>query len=779
MKQHRQQPEEFFSEKEKLKKKTRIHWIEFFLAWVFLEAILFSGRDIFASRVSFTVSMFFGSVVILLFCCVQNREKAKKMLHSGLNLLCLAGCVLFFPRLAQALLAQCNQIISLWNRRFDTEIARFSADSRAESGLLILWGILGIFLARFLLRQLNLHRLRGIISLLFAVVSFGFVVGNGEKMTAVVFILLAVFSVLNWYSMPDKKIGVRQITLFAVIIMGVSICLVFRPQTGIFDEIIEWKAQMSDSIEEMRYGSDTLPHGNFSKVSGLLDGDEERLRITVSQPVDLYLKGFVGGTYHSSQWEALPVEAYQGNYEGMLSWLEDQNFVPVTQYAKYRKLTAQQKGSGATMAEIRVHNIGAYQKYIYLPASVQTWNAGYAKVMRDSSVASRKFLGAAKYQFEMSSGQQTAEKITQEGWLESAASKAQKEYLEAESVYHAFVQECYTAISAQKKQLIETAFFPDGTKGLNFNQITAQIRSVLRKQVTYTDIPQDLPKGNDELSWFLRDYQKGNAVSYATAAVFAYRAAGYPARYAEGYHISEKDIRQTWTQKTKEDEIVLTTGNAHAWAEVYISGVGWMPVEVVPGFYVETYSNQITPGKPSYQINASAKKDSRDTKQSEGSGSKEKKKEPEQKNKIISGEEIAFLILMVLYLVFSSYVILELQRVYRRRSYRKKKEKAKETGMLVAFYAGELEAILLMAKIYKTVGYSEELWYNMKQKFPGIESYEYERVIALLQKAQFGGAVLHSWELRMIDTFLKRLRHSWYQDRGFWQKIILRYRDAY
>ena len=52
-----------------------------------------------------------------------------------------------------------------------------------------------------------------------------------------------------------------------------------------------------------------------------------------------------------------------------------------------------------------------------------------------------------------------------------------------------------------------------------------------------------------------------------------------------------------------EKEVILTTKNAHAWAEVYIAGLGWMPVEVVPGLYTETYTDQLVEGKPSYRVN--------------------------------------------------------------------------------------------------------------------------------------------------------------------------------
>lgn len=37
-------------------------------------------------------------------------------------------------------------------------------------------------------------------------------------------------------------------------------------------------------------------------------------------------------------------------------------------------------------------------------------------------------------------------------------------------------------------------------------------------------------------------------------------------------------------------QTTLTQGDAHAWVEVYVDGVGWMPVEVTPTYYSAIYS---------------------------------------------------------------------------------------------------------------------------------------------------------------------------------------------
>jgi hypothetical protein len=63
---------------------------------------------------------------------------------------------------------------------------------------------------------------------------------------------------------------------------------------------------------------------------------------------------------------------------------------------------------------------------------------------------------------------------------------------------------------------------------------------------------------------------------FASATAALLRAAGIPARYAEGYVVSASDFKSTdgWTS--------IPDSSAHAWVEVYLSGYGWIPVEATP-----------------------------------------------------------------------------------------------------------------------------------------------------------------------------------------------------
>lgn len=56
---------------------------------------------------------------------------------------------------------------------------------------------------------------------------------------------------------------------------------------------------------------------------------------------------------------------------------------------------------------------------------------------------------------------------------------------------------------------------------------------------------------------------------------------GIPARYAEGYVMTEDDLKdENLTQNGYKVEI--KDNRAHAWAEVYLKEYGWVPFEFTP-----------------------------------------------------------------------------------------------------------------------------------------------------------------------------------------------------
>ena len=118
------------------------------------------------------------------------------------------------------------------------------------------------------------------------------------------------------------------------------------------------------------------------------------------------------------------------------------------------------------------------------------------------------------------------------------------------------------------------------TQTRTISDIRTIIFDYLREAMTYDETARTMNGSGDFLQYTLERSGHGYSVHYATAAVLMLRYMGVPARYVEGYYLSAEDAARYKAGET----ITLTEENAHAWAEYYVSGVGFVPFEVTPGY---------------------------------------------------------------------------------------------------------------------------------------------------------------------------------------------------
>ena len=101
----------------------------------------------------------------------------------------------------------------------------------------------------------------------------------------------------------------------------------------------------------------------------------------------------------------------------------------------------------------------------------------------------------------------------------------------------------------------------------------AAIEDYLRGNMRYR-LDVDYPPANrDFVSWFVLDSKEGYCSYFASAMAVMGRIAGLPTRYVEGYY----------ARPGEDGSAVLSGQDAHAWAEVYFRGVGWVPFDATNG----------------------------------------------------------------------------------------------------------------------------------------------------------------------------------------------------
>jgi hypothetical protein len=103
------------------------------------------------------------------------------------------------------------------------------------------------------------------------------------------------------------------------------------------------------------------------------------------------------------------------------------------------------------------------------------------------------------------------------------------------------------------------------------------VESYVENCADYSLSISPLPAGTDFVTNFLDVSKKGFCMHFSTAATLIYRQLGIPARYVSGFYVDHN-------KKGKSDWIDITDRQAHAWVEVYCDGVGWIAVNVTPGY---------------------------------------------------------------------------------------------------------------------------------------------------------------------------------------------------
>ena len=126
-------------------------------------------------------------------------------------------------------------------------------------------------------------------------------------------------------------------------------------------------------IHTLRYGEDLLPEGHLDRAAALHSGDGELLKIYTAQEKSIYLRGFIGADYQDGVWTLPADAAYGGDYAGMMRWLNEQGFDPLTQVADYYTLSDPDDSPEGNQLTVEVP--GAARCYIYAPAGTDAASA--------------------------------------------------------------------------------------------------------------------------------------------------------------------------------------------------------------------------------------------------------------------------------------------------------------------------------------------------------------------------------------------------------------------
>ncbi len=566
--------------------------------------------------------------------------------------------------------------------------------------------------------------------------------------------------------------GTAHVWIVLITVCTVAAALLIP--VGDLASVADVRRMAGERVRDARYGEEELPEGDLTGVAAFGQGTDGMLRVRAEQKKALYLKAYVGSVYQNGSWETMPESTYGGDNAGMLKWLAEKGFDPLTQSATYNRLS---DGTDLEENQVQIEVQGASRYYFYAPETLSGITEGKGKEQKDEMLRTAGFLGEKNYSFTELSGSRPAELMVAEDWLQNPVTAEQEAYCEAEAVYRQFVYDHYTAVDEALYKTVEDIFWNDYDEtGDGIYRALIQIRTKLKEAYWYTDSPIT-GTGADPLADFLEETHSGNAMLYASAAVEAFRVHGIPARYVEGYYLPAEAFGSS------EDGTVLLSGkDMHAWAEVYFDGIGWLPVDVTPGYYYEVTSLQKLVSAPDQvQKNAALKDNSfGGNPVSNLEGTTEERKTGEGTVQAEWREAGMVLLGILAFLLICGTVLLLLfelaEIIYKRKLFGILEHGSAEERIAVL----EEELYLILEKL----GIEVRLGWNTKEtddclrtRFPGIEAGSYIRVCGLLEKLRYGGEPLEPYEERVVKSFLEKLL----QETGrcdLKMRIAIRYRHC-
>ena len=160
--------------------------------------------------------------------------------------------------------------------------------------------------------------------------------------------------------------------------------------------------------------------------------------------------------------------------------------------------------------------------------------------------------------------------------LQTSEDPAVLQYRKAESGYRQFINHYYLQVPEEIKTMLQEQWDEIASRYGDANNLTQQQAQECALIFLSRCFPEE---GTPEDMELPLETAEGTTFQYATVAAMTLRYFGIPARYAEGYVISQEMAAGYESGET----MTVDSSCARAWVEVYQDGIGWIPMDLTPG----------------------------------------------------------------------------------------------------------------------------------------------------------------------------------------------------
>ena len=329
--------------------------------------------------------------------------------------------------------------------------------------------------------------------------------------------------------------------------------------------------------------------GDLTALGDLHFTGKTALEVQCPEKESVYLRGYAANIFTGSRWDTGSNDAYNRS-AGSFSNLRGETVNPQYFYSLLKE------GSQFEKYSVTVRPVSADKSSLYLPTNLITpiSSMGNAWHYQDLYVQSSDLLGPNEYTAEAYTVDTTSSICSWEANDQELA-KLTEEY---ESYVFSSCTDLPDDVRATAEQWlsqkgINLAYSASpGKQNQGMSEQCADVAEHVKQEFlldySYTYTPASWNRHRNFLDWFLNESKQGYCVHFATAGTILLRALGIPARYAEGYVITEDDFEKG--EYTADGYLKVADSHAHAWTEVYDSTTAsWVPVEMTPGFTSESF----------------------------------------------------------------------------------------------------------------------------------------------------------------------------------------------
>lgn len=331
-----------------------------------------------------------------------------------------------------------------------------------------------------------------------------------------------------------------------------------------------------------------LSGGTLGNVDRVVYKEENHLLVSggLLHSFDTFLlKGYTGFQYDGHSFRAPRVKELDELERKLASY--DPDFTLFYMLQPTTSTTQYVFGSDFSVTPLTIKNVGASDRYVYLPyrlcgVTESSRSPTQSETNQDNGAKKAGcFSGDSYFVYAQLLSRDNALSLlsVNEGRrLEELSDMfaATDEYEALTKRYTEIAQEYYTQLPDDGRFDWAKPYFKNK---YSLSEIFSTVRSLVLTDTSYTLSPGRTPENKDFVNYFLQESKKGYCSYYAASTVILFRVAGIPARYAEGYTVKSEDLSG--------GTVTVKDSNAHAWAEIYMEGYGWIPVDFTPADQTE------------------------------------------------------------------------------------------------------------------------------------------------------------------------------------------------